>query len=52
MTWTGQDWGLERPRIVTDLIRDGCADIVGVSNEGAWVALNKGYSTLHNPDWF
>lgn len=49
MSWTGQAWGHEQPRFVTDLTGDGCADIVGFRNEGVWVALNKGNGTFQNP---
>jgi hypothetical protein len=38
MTWTGQDWGPEQPRFVTDLTRDGVADIVGFGNDGVWTS--------------
>ncbi|NGZ10873.1 MAG: hypothetical protein CV088_16050 [Nitrospira sp. LK70] len=49
MSWTGQNWGPNQPRFVTDLTGDGCADIVGFGNEGVWVALNKGNGTFQNP---
>ena len=34
MTWTGQSWGPEQPRFVTDLTGDGRADIVGFGSDG------------------
>ena len=39
MTWTGQNWGPEQPRFVTDLTGDGKADIVGFGSDGVWTAL-------------
>ena len=39
MAWTGQNWGLEQPRFVTDLTGDGKADIVGFGSDGVWTAL-------------
>jgi phospholipase C len=39
MTWTGQNWGSEQPRFVTDLTGDGRADIVGFGSDGVWTAL-------------
>ena len=39
MTWTGQDWGTEQPRFVTDLTGDGKADIIGFGRDGVWTAL-------------
>ncbi|MDR4469905.1 MAG: FG-GAP-like repeat-containing protein [Nitrospira sp.] len=41
MTWTGQNWGFEQPRFVTDLTGDGKADIVGFGRDGVWTALGK-----------
>ncbi len=39
MTWTGQNWGPEQPRFITDLTGDGKADIVGFGSDGVWTAL-------------
>ena len=42
MTWTGQNWGPEQPRFVTDLTGDGRTDIVGFGRDGVWTALGTG----------
>ena len=49
MSWTGQNWGPEELRFVTDLTGDGRADIVGFGRDGVWAAVNKGGSTFSQP---
>ena len=34
MSWSGQSWGPEQPRLVADLTGDGRADIVGFGLDG------------------
>jgi hypothetical protein len=47
MSWTGQDWGPEQLRFVTDLTGDGRADIIGFGNDaGSWVAIGNGDGTF------
>jgi len=49
MSWTGENWGPEELRFVTDLTGDGRADIVGFGRDGVWTAVNKGGSTFSQP---
>jgi|GEM_PF-561509 len=44
-------WLVEKhPRFLADLTGDGCADIIGFSDDGGWViALNNGDGTFHAP---
>src|SRR5229473_5433144 len=42
MSWSGQSWGPEQPRLVADLTGDGRADIVGFGDDGVWTSLNNG----------
>ena len=50
MSWSGQSWGPEQPRLVADLTGDGCADIAGFGLEGVWVSLNDGNGTFQPPN--
>jgi FG-GAP-like repeat len=50
MSWTGQSWGPEQPRLVADLTGDRTADIVGFGLEGVWVSLNNGNGTFQPPN--
>jgi hypothetical protein len=43
-------WRVEKhPRFLADLTGDGCADIVGFADDGAWVAFNNGDGTFQTP---
>ena len=50
MSWTGQSWGPEQPRLVADLTGDGKADIVGFGVDGVWASLNNGDGTFQPPN--
>ena len=50
MSWTGQSWGPEQPRIAADLTGNKCADVVGFGADGVWVALNNGDGTFAPPN--
>jgi phospholipase C len=50
MSWSGQSWGPEQPRLVADLTEDGRADIVGFGLDGVWASLNNGNGTFQSPN--
>jgi len=50
MSWSGQSWGPEQPRVAADLTGDGCADIVGFGLDGVWASLNNGNGTFQPPN--
>jgi len=50
MSWSGQSWGPEQPRVTADLIGNKCVDIVGFGLDGVWAALNNGDGTFQPPN--
>jgi phospholipase C len=50
MSWSGQSWGPEQPRVAADLTGNKCADIVGFGLDGVWAALNNGDGTFQPPN--
>ena len=50
MSWSGQSWGPEQPRLVADLTGDGKADIVGFGVDGVWASLSNGDGTFAPPN--
>ena len=50
MSWSGQSWGPEQPRVAVDLTGNRCADIVGFGLDGVWAALNNGDGTFQPPN--
>src|ERR1700730_2253990 len=50
MSWSGQSWGPEQPRLVADITGDGRADIVGFGLDGVWASLNNGNGTFQPPN--
>ena len=50
MNWSGQSWGPQQPRVVSDLTGDGRADIAGFGLDGVWVALNNGNGAFQAPN--
>jgi len=50
MSWSGQSWGPEQPRLVADLTGDGRADIIGFGLDGVWASLNNGNGTFQPPN--
>ena len=50
MSWSGQSWGAEQPRFVTDLTGDRKADIIGFGLDGVWTSLNAGAGAFQPPN--
>jgi hypothetical protein len=50
MSWTGQSWTPEQPRVTADLTGGKCPDIVGFGLDGVWAALGNGDGTFAPPN--
>jgi phospholipase C len=50
MSWSGQSWSPEQPRLVADLTGNGRADIVGFGLDGVWSSLNNGNGSFQPPN--